>query len=68
MNLIAIGDVVLNLDRITALDVDREAGLTLKIYTDSKDPVITFDIPLNSHTALMNLVPAHLRLSGRDKP
>ena len=66
MNLIAIGDVILNLDHITALDFDRlqNNALTVKVYADSSEPLMTFNIAVNAQSVLTELVPPQLRFTG----
>jgi hypothetical protein len=64
MQLIAIGDAIINLERISVIDVDREGGLlTLKFHGDSSQPVITFSrVGQDIINALFNMVPPQMRL------
>src|SRR2546430_9465046 len=40
MQLISVGNVILNLDRISALDIDQANGsIVLRVLADSPDPV-----------------------------
>ena len=67
MQLIAIGDIVLNLDRISALDFDREGGsLFVKIYADSNEPVVRAKVTSKTLDAIHALVAPNLRLPGSD--
>lgn len=63
MQLISIGDAIINLERISVIDLDREqTGLRLKFHGDSGQPVITFNRVGNDIvTALFNLVPTNMR-------
>ena len=66
MNLIAIGDVILNLDRITALDFDRHQNnaVTVKVFTDSSEPVMTFNISQNAPAVLTEMIAPQFRFQG----
>jgi hypothetical protein len=67
MQLIAVGDIVINLDRVTALDIDRENNaLILKVHGDSSTPVITATVGPELLGQLLEMVPQHLRFRGRD--
>jgi hypothetical protein len=67
MQLISVGDVLLNLDQITVMDMDRTAnGAVLRIHRDSSEPIIEINIPLNTVKRLYDLVPQNLRMIGED--
>lgn len=67
MQLISIGNVLLNLDQITALDMDSSpAGPVVRVHSDSSQPVIEINITQQTVAALFNLVPQNQRLTGRD--
>ena len=67
MQLIAVGDIVINLDRVTALDIDRVGNvLTLKVHGDSNSPVVTANVGPELLGQLLNMVPQHLRFRGQD--
>ena len=67
MQLISIGDVLLNLDRITVLDIDPSpAGPVVHVHSDSSQQIIDINISQQTVNALFNLVPQNLRLPGRD--
>jgi hypothetical protein len=67
MQLIAVGDIVLNLDRISALDFDREGGsLILKVYAESNEPVVRAKVTSKTVDAIHALVAPNLRLPGAD--
>jgi hypothetical protein len=65
MQLMAIGDAIVNLDRVTVIDVDRDSRtgvISLKVHGDSKDPVITFNgVGQDVINSLFNLIPQPLR-------
>jgi hypothetical protein len=66
MQLMSIGDAIINLDCVTVIDVDRDprTGITLKVHGDSKEAVITFRVGPEILTSLLNLVPQQLRFRG----
>lgn len=67
MQLISIGNVLLNLDQITVLDVDPTAtGGVVRVHTDTSQPIIEINIGEQTFKALMNLVPQNQRLAGKD--
>ena len=67
MQLVSIGDAILNLDRITVLDLDRtQTGVVLRIHGESSQPVMELTIPVQTGQALMSLVPQNMRFSGAD--
>lgn len=67
MQLISIGDVVLNLEQITVLDLDRTpTGIVVHVHSDSSQPIIDINVPQQTAAALMNLVPVNQRFAGRD--
>ena len=68
MQLISIGDVLLNLDQITVLDMDRtpQGGAVVRVHSDSSQPIIEINITPQTASALINLVPQNQRLAGRD--
>ena len=67
MQLISVGDIVINLDRVTALDIDREVtGFKLKVHGDSSSAVVVADVGPELLNQLLNMVPQHLRFRGRD--
>jgi hypothetical protein len=63
MQLISIGDAIINLERISVIDLDREpTGVRLKFHADSSQPVITFNRVGNDIVnALFNAVPQQMR-------
>lgn len=68
MQLIAVGDALLNLDRITVLDFDRTpAGIVLRVHGDAKEPVIEITVPVQTIAGIMSLVPQKFRFGGSDK-
>ena len=66
MELISVGNVILNLDRISALDIDQKVDgtCTLHVFTDSSDPIITVNLAPEVPDQLLNLVPHKVRLVG----
>jgi hypothetical protein len=67
MQLISVGDIVINLDRVTALDIDRQGNiLTLKVYADASNPVVTATVGPELLGQLLNMVPQHLRFRGQN--
>jgi hypothetical protein len=63
VQLISIGDAIINLERISVIDMDRDAGvIRLKFHGDSAQPVISFSrVGQDAITALFNLVPQQMR-------
>ena len=63
MQLISIGDAIINLERISVIDVDNENGVRrMKFHSESSQPVITFNRVGNDIiTALFNMVPQQMR-------
>jgi hypothetical protein len=67
MQLISIGDVLVNLDQITILDIDpTPTGPVVRIHSDSPQPIIEISIPPGTVNSLFALVPTNQRLAGRD--
>ena len=67
MQLISIGDVLLNLDQITVLEIDPSpTGPVVRVHYDSSQPIIEISIPPQTVNALFNLVPSNQRMAGRD--
>ena len=67
MQRIAVGDAVLNLDRITVLDLDRTpTGAVLRVRGESPQPIMELTVPLQTGQALMSLVPQNMRFAGAD--
>ncbi len=69
MQLIALGNNIINLDSISVLDVDpvpNSNAFVVHVHSNSNQPVIDITIPFQTLTALMNLVPQQLRLQGGD--
>ena len=67
MQLIAIGDVLLNLDQITVLDIDPSpTGPVVRVHYDSSQPIIEISITPQTINQLFNLVPTNQRMPGRD--
>lgn len=67
MQLISVGDAILNLDRITILDFDRTpTGVVLRVHGESSQPVMELTVNVQTATALINLVPQNMRLGGAD--
>ena len=68
MQLIAVGDIVINLDRVTALDIDRQGNvLTLNVHGESSSPVVTAIVGPELLGQLLNLVPQQPRFRGQDQ-
>jgi len=70
MQLISIGDAIINLDRVTVIDVDREGGLLrLKVHGDSAEPIIAFNrVGQEVIAGLFNLIPQQMRFRGVEEP
>ena len=70
MQLISIGNVILNLDCVSALDFDRlENGVqVLRVLTDSETPVITVTLAGEVPDLLLSLVPQKMRFIGYEVP
>jgi len=66
MQLISIGNVVLNLDRISALDIDQteDGPSVLRVMTDSDEPIIEVNLAPEVPDLLLNLVPQKMRFVG----
>jgi hypothetical protein len=66
MELISIGNVILNVDRISALDIDqkKDGTFVLHVLTDSADPIINVALSPDVPDLLLNLVPHKMRLVG----
>ena len=68
MQLIAVGDAVLNLDRITVLDFDRTpTGMILRVRGEGVQPIIELTVPVHTIAGIMSLVPQKFRFGGSDK-
>jgi hypothetical protein len=59
MQLISVGNVILNLDRISALNIEREKEdvFVLRILADSPEPVISLSLAPEVPDLLLSLVP-----------
>lgn len=70
MQLLSIGNVIVNLDRVSTLDFDRlENGVqVLRIFADSDEPVITVSLAEEVPNLLLNLVPQKMRFVGYEAP
>lgn len=71
MQLIALGDNIINLDNISVLDIDPTGNpnfLIVHVHCDSNQPVVDITIPRQTFPALINLVPQQLRLQATDDP
>ena len=69
MQLIAIGNNIINLDTVSVLDIDptpQANTFVVHVHCDSNQPVIDISVPIQTFQSLMNLVPQHLRLPGVD--
>jgi hypothetical protein len=69
MQLIALGADVINLDRVSVLDIDRgpaPGSFLVRVLTDTNQPVIEIVVPQQTFNALINLVPVQLRLPGQE--
>lgn len=69
MQLISLGNNIINLDLVSVLDIDQTAApnvFVVHVHTDSNQPIIDITIPFGSFTALMNMVPIQQRLPGTD--
>jgi hypothetical protein len=66
MELISVGNVILNLDQISALDIDQQAdgGYVLRVLADSQDPVIKINLAPEVPDLLLNLAPHKMRFVG----
>ena len=68
MQLIAVGDALLNLDRITILDFDRTpSGIVLRVHGDGVQPIMELTVPVQTIAGIMSLVPQKFRFGGSDK-
>jgi hypothetical protein len=67
MQLISIGDNLLNLDRITVLDIDpTPTGAVVRVHGDSPQPIIEINITRDSANVLLNMVGSGIRVPGAD--
>jgi hypothetical protein len=68
MELISIGNVILNLDQISALDIheDENGVLVLRVLTDSATPIINVNLAAQVPDLLLNLVPHKMRFIGAE--
>ncbi|MCU1263667.1 MAG: hypothetical protein JWO80_6552 [Bryobacterales bacterium] len=68
MELISVGNVILNVDRISALDIDqkKDGTFVLRVLTDSPDPIISVNLAPEVPDMLLNLVPHKMRLVGME--
>ena len=69
MQLIALGADIINLDRVSVLDIDRGQApgtFLVRVLTDTNQPVIEILISQQTFNALINLVPVQLRLQGQE--
>jgi hypothetical protein len=68
MQLIAVGDALLNLDRISVLDFDRTpGGIVLRVRGDGPQPIMELTVPVQTIAGIMSLVPQKFRFGGSDK-
>jgi hypothetical protein len=68
MQLLALGNDIINLDRVSVLDIDPGPvpnTLLVRVITDTNQPVIEIQIPSGVFPALINLVPVQQRFPGR---
>jgi hypothetical protein len=70
MQLISIGNAIVNLDRGSALDFDRlENGVqVLRVLTDSEKPIMIVSLTEEVPDILLNLVPQKMRFVGYEAP
>jgi hypothetical protein len=72
LNLVLIGTALVNLDRVTVIDLDRDrrTGIeSLKFHGDSKEPVIVFErVGREIFEALASSVPQHMRFNRAQEP
>ena len=67
MQLISIGDNLLNLDQITVLDIDpTPTGAVVRVHGDSSQSIIEINIPRESATTLLSMVGSGIRIPGSD--
>jgi len=67
MQLVLVGDAILNFDRITILDFDRtQTGAVLRVHGDSSQPIMELTVPIQTAQAIVNLVPQNMRFAGTD--
>jgi hypothetical protein len=66
MQLISVGNVILNVDRISALNIEREGEdvFVLRILADSPEPIISLSLAPEVPDLLLNLVPQKMRFIG----
>jgi|KBSSwiStaDraftv2_1062776.scaffolds.fasta_scaffold1157329_2 hypothetical protein len=68
MQLISIGDNLINLDRVTVLDIDpTPTGAVVHVLGDSAQSIIDINIPRESAGVLLNMVGANVRVPGADR-
>jgi glutamate formiminotransferase len=71
MQLIALGDNIINLDNVSVLDIDptpNPNAVVVHVHCDSTQSVIDITIPRQVVPALINMVPQNLRFAGSDDP
>jgi hypothetical protein len=68
MELISVGNVILNLDRISAMDIDQkeDGAFVLRVLTDSPEPIIRVNLAPEVPDQLLKLVPQKARLVGME--
>jgi hypothetical protein len=66
MQLISVGNVILNLDQSSALDIDQQPDgvFVLRVLTESSDPVMEVNLAPEVPDLLLNLVPQKCASSG----
>jgi hypothetical protein len=67
MQLISIGDNLVNLDQITVLDIDpTPTGAVVRVHGHTSQPIIQINVPRQSAQELLKLVGSGVRVSGSD--
>ena len=67
MQLIAIGDNLINLDQISVLDIDpTPAGAVVRVKGNQGQSIIEININRQSVNELFNLVGSGIRVQGTD--
>jgi hypothetical protein len=67
MQLIAIGDNLINLDQISVLDIDRtQTGAVVRVKGNQGQSIIEININPQSVNDLFNLVGSGIRVPGTD--
>jgi len=67
MQLISIGDNLVNLDQVTVLDIDpTNNGAVVRVYGHTSQPIIEINIPRQSASVLLGMVGSGIRIPGSD--